>query len=257
MQFYLFNENSQSKKPPLSAIEISALLEIVAAETNTSDLVVSVYFIRHSRWFGGSAFVRQWLKPDQFRTTRGNWKFTRNFPIPQNLPDRYKLIRLLPTRGANHPVYPLRLNDSYGWEFLNQNFTDHLALLFAHELHHFRRYHLGLHPGEGERSANQWALAHVKQLGFNVVGKKRTHNRPNKTSLNRFFSRIAPDPYLEFRTLTGGNRIYIRYDPHGRYDGTIATVERPLRANSKRLVIRTHDTKVWRWPMEWLQPISV
>jgi hypothetical protein len=60
----------------------------------------------------------------------------------------------------------------YGWQVSCPDFSGHLAYLFAHELHHFRRHHLGMHPGEGEQSACRWALARMIEADFDVTGER-------------------------------------------------------------------------------------
>jgi hypothetical protein len=232
---------------------IQTIFNKIAVGTNTSDLVVSCYFLTRSRWYGGSAFVRNWFQPADFRTGRGKWKFTRLFPQPENLPPRFKLIRILILRDMFTWRFPLKIQDGYDWEFEYRNRESYLALLFAHELHHFRRFHLGLHPGEGEKSANRWALEWVQKLGFPVSGRAIRTPKPKRGfKLRPFFK---SDPYAAFRTLAAGNQVFIRHDPRGKYGRKTAKVIRPIRANSKRISIQTEDNERWRWPMDWLEPM--
>lgn len=253
MQCYIFAHENSLEQARITTTEIRELVEKIASGTDTLDLVVSIYFLKSGRWSGGCAYVRQWFSPKQFRTGRGHWKFTKDFPVPGDLPEKFKLIRLLPTKLNAHE-YPGHLIDGYGWQFHFERLIDRLALLFAHELHHFRRFHLNLHPGEGEQSANRWALKQVQNLGYQVSGKvvikKHIYRKKRKSFLKQIY-----DPYTDFRKLKPGNEVYIRYDPRGRYHGSVAIVERPIRMNSKRIAIRTSDQKKWLWPMEWLQPI--
>lgn len=254
MKCYFWGEDVALNGHSTDIESVEAIFEKIATGTDTRDLVVSCYFLSRSRWYGGSAYVRNWILPNEFSTSRGKWRFTRYFPRPDDLPARFKLIRLLVVQNLLTNHFPLKLKDGYGWEFEYQNEESYLALLFAHELHHFRRYHLGLHPGEGEKSANRWALKHVQQLGFPVSGRVR--KQPGRKRLKpskRFFWH---DQYAEFRTLVAGNQVYIRHDPRGKYSSKIATVLRPIRSNSKRIAIQTDDKKAWLWPMEWLDAIN-
>lgn len=225
-------------------------IEDVACSTDTSDLVVAIYFCSSNALTRGSAFVQSWLDRNAFRTSRGCWSFTRTMAIPDNLPDRYKLIRL--RFDPSIDAYPRSETDRYGWTFKYDTFFDHLALLFAHELHHFRRYHLRMHAGEGEQSANRWALHHVQRLGYCVKGNKRKipdrrHRRPGSAK-----SVLVPDPFSRFRSLQSGDALIVIHDPCSRYTNQPVSVLRPIRSNSKRIVIRTQDGETWRWPMRWL-----
>jgi hypothetical protein len=255
MQCYIFSEPDILNHLDVTAARIKELLHQIAVNSDTTDLVVSTYFLRYSGWYGGTAYVSNWMQRHQFQTRRGKWNFTRKFPLPHDLPDQFKLIRLLPAKGINEIKYPVHLQDIYGWELYYPSFLGHLAFLFAHELHHFRRYHLGLHPAEGEKSANRWALTRVQALGFQVTGRVLPHRQTRKFRLLRILSTVLPDPFAEFRSLTAGQLVYIHYDPRARYVGVIAKVERPARSNARRLAIRTPDAKVWLWPMIWLKPI--
>jgi hypothetical protein len=232
-------------------------------------------------------YCANWLKPQNFTGRRGKWSFTQSYGRPDNLPKEFKLIRML--LRANHS-YPSEERDRYDWEFKYNSFYDHLALLFAHELHHFRRYHLGLHPGEGEKSTNRWALHHVQNLGYKVTGRqipvsqrRRTRKRklPNplelinpldyshkKTGLVSTLAAIfGPTPGLAgkkllrqqnthfetLRNLKPGSELHIVYDPSKKYQNQKARLVRVMQRNSVRMVIETDDGKKWRWPMAWLK----
>lgn len=266
---------------------IQGVLHHVAGETDTRDLVVCVYLSAKSQWTGGIACVRSWQTQKCFTAVRGKWRFIKDFPIPEGMPDRFKLIRL---RLIDNPRrYPLRERDIYDWEHRFHRFEDHLAFLFAHELHHYRRYHLGLHPREGEQSANRWALEKLEELGYLVdsvrIRKKRRQQRfplaafinpfdfvrqqdalshSFKSHLYRIFSqldghkeqKIVRDKLEHFERLRmqdPGTDLRIVYDPEGGYTGQRAELIRPLRRNSYRIVIKTGDGKEWRWPMAWLE----
>ena len=256
MKLYIFSENNILKRTDITETEIKHTLRQISEGTDTRDLVVSLYLIERNSWAGGTAYAKGWMTPESFNTGRGKWKITNRFDTPTDLLPKFKLIRLLPFGFLKS--YPIIQRDGYGWEYRYERFIDHLAMLFAHELHHYRRYHLGLHPGEGEKSANRWALAHVQLLGYRVQGyfvdgdKKESLRRKRK---KRQLWRLHKDPYKAFRVLDVGSKVLIKFDPRNSYQNQIASVERPIRTNSKRMVIRTKDEKTWRWPMIWLQPL--
>ncbi|MBN1349693.1 hypothetical protein JXJ21_09805 [candidate division KSB1 bacterium] len=256
MRIYSFTEQRLIKKLRVNTREVDVTLNRVSESTDTSDLVVSVYLIEAKSWAGGTAYAKTWQHSDTFATHRGHWKITSLFETPADLPSKFKLIRLAPI--CKFKSYPMTQKDSYGWEYRYESFADHLGMLFAHELHHFRRFHLGLHPGGGEKSANQWALTHIQALGFQVKGyfadrEKQKKQRERRQQLRQ--QRLRKDPFRAFRLLEKGAKLLIRYDPGGRYQQQIAVVERPIRPNSRRMVIRTSDNKIWRWPMDWLQTL--
>jgi hypothetical protein len=249
MKIFLFTHPRLSVRGQSRAPDPEAILTRVATSTQTDDLVTALYLFEGRQNTRGTAYVREWLHPGTFTTGRGYWKITRDWPAPHSLPPLYKLIRMC--LNWNPGAYPKKEKDGYGWQFSYASLAGHLALLFAHELHHFRRYHLGLHPGEGEHSANRWALNHVRDLGFQVEGN-RSPKRKRRTRSRIPVSFSAGDPYRHFRSLNAGESLLIRHDPRNRYEGQKARVVRPLRRNARRLVIETPDRRQWRWPVEWL-----
>jgi len=231
--------------------ELLHTLETVAQGTDTEDLVVALYLLPGKHASRGTAFVHQWSTSNTFLASRGRWAFCRRFGAPDGLPERFKLIRM--RLDGNRGAFPRTERDSYHWEFQYRTLSDQLALLFAHELHHYRRHHLHLHLRGGEKAANVWALHHVQGLGFCVQGKPLPVPRKRFSPRRFLFSRLPHlDPYADFRTLEPGNRLIVRRDPGARYQGQSAVLMRPARADSKRLVIQTSDGELWRWPMEWL-----
>ncbi|HNR68899.1 MAG TPA: hypothetical protein PKN24_12710 [bacterium] len=253
-------------------VAVHATLDRVAAGSDTQDLLVAVYLLPRSRWTGGTAWVRSWLTPQSFRPRRGKWRLVSRFPTPPTLPSRFKLIRLLLLDDPGR--YPLQEEDAYGWQHRYATFDDHLAFLFAHELHHYRRYHCGLHPGEGENRANAWAVAHVDKLGYRVqssrlprhkqsAGRKTAGHTVDET-LWAVMSRLFKSPEKNSGRLRDrraelasrlqpGDRVTIRTDPRQRYSGQSATVLRRWRRNAYRIAITTSDGKQWRWPLAWLE----
>jgi hypothetical protein len=241
MKAYLFQRRGWLEKH-LDIDSVRNVLNRVASGTDTEDLVVGVYV---SRMAGnrGTAYARRWMNPSDFTTRRGRWSMTGSWGVPDDLPERFKLIRM---RLGGPSAYPRTETDIYGWEWSYATFGDHLAALFAHELHHYRRFHLGAHPREGEQAANRWALERVSELGFRVRGEKKFRPSPRPRI------RSGHDPYLSFRPLMKGDRLRVTFDPRKRYQGEPAVVIRPIRPQSVRIAIETPDGKTWRWPMNWL-----
>ena len=246
---YYFSDIDWKYHYNIKTNELANVLTQVSSDINTDGLILALYLISKNSPSSGIACVQNWLSQKQFISKRGRWSFTKNFPIPDDLPDRYKLIRL--QFGIRYLKYPLRQQDRYGCELTFETFIDHLAFLFAHELHHFRRFHLGFHPREGENGANKWALQKVRELNFEVGGEKLSSGKKKNFS-KLIQSKLYFDAYKKFRKLERGDRLIIKYDPQGKYQSELVTVLRPIRKNSRRIVIKTNDGKHWRWPMEWI-----
>lgn len=295
MKFYLFTPSGTEKYPEFQRDKIEATLRKVADGTDTKGLVVVLYLTRNSRWTGGTAYVRAWLTPARFKPVRGKWRIFSHFPTPQDLPRRFKLVRM--HLRANTALYPLQEQDQYKWKHRYLSFNDHLAHLFAHELHHYRRFHLGFHPGEGENGANKWALKRVTSLGFKVQSEKLpVEKRKRKKKVIDFSAVLNPmdfvrmgglkgqinwknvftgiavnassrqkKKYIEkklhhfekLRALASGTKLVVSYDPSEKYTGQNVTIVRTMRRNSVRIVVRTDDGKEWRWPMAWLRQDGV
>jgi hypothetical protein len=253
MKYYCFAGASTFDRAGLSVQGIIRLLENVAVGTDTRDLVVVLYLLPGIHRSRGTAYVRRWMTAREFQTGRGRWGFTRKYPVPRDLPAKFKLIRMRldPAPGT----FPRTERDGYRWLFQYRSFSDQLATLFAHELHHFRRHHLGLHPHQGEHAANQWALQTVRRLGYAVEGKRIPAVKKAEAGILRLFPKIRKwtDPYSRLRGLKIGTRVVIVHDPRGRYRGEVTTLVRSVRSNSKRVVIQTSDGKIWRWPMAWIK----
>ena len=251
MRLYLFPNPYQSDNNS----EDKQILQQVADGTDTSDLVVALYLGPEQFRTRGTAYVHRWITPDKFLPSHGSWKDIRTFGTPSDLPEQFKLIRL--RMNMDRRSYPKKETDIYGWQFHYPDFKTHLAHLFAHELHHFRRYHLGLHPREGEHRANQWAVDHTQKLGYSLEFRRmKKRSRKGPSFKDALIKKIIPDPFHDFRQLDKNDRVRIITDPRATYQGQSARVLRPIRANSRRIVIQTQDGKDWRWPMAWLEPVN-
>lgn len=282
----IFAKEKSISRLRLADHEIKDILEHVSQGTDTRDLVIAFYIAAKSRWTGGTAYVRNWLTPSQFLARHGKWKLPALESAPIEIPQNYKLIRLL--LRDDPEIYPLDECDRYHWQHHYDSYGDHLAFLFAHELHHYRRYHLSMHDREGEHRANRWALNHVRSLGYKVSSQRlpaRRRGRRRKVGLNSVInphdfvikdtvwswpsivkrlalslSQKATQNYIadkvahfeKIRRLPKGSRLLVTFDPSGKYLHQHVTLVRVLRRNSIRTVVRTKDGKVWRWPMAWL-----
>lgn len=252
MIIYYFSDTDWKPKLNFDESTLEQIFSQIADGSNTKDLVIANYLLHRNTWSGGIAYTRNWLIPKQFISHRGRWKFTKYFGVPEDIPDAFKLIRM--QFGIKGLKYPLCQVDRYGWKLTYSSLIDHFAFLFAHELHHYRRFHMGLHEREGENLANKWALERIKQLNFQVEGVKLSPLKKKKKS-SRFLSDKIFDPYKKFRSLTTGDKLLIKYDPKGHYQNKVVCAMRPIRKNSKRVVIETPDGKQWRWPLEWIAKV--
>ena len=242
MHLYIFNDNSENNKIDIRYLKNR--LGKIAQSTESTNLVVALYLKSANNLSFGSAYIKCFT-PDKFTTARGKWKFTKNWPMPEDLPDKYSFIRIcIGYQGR----FPRTETDRYGWKLSFNSVYDKAAFIFAHELHHYRRYHLSLHEGEGEQSANKWALKHLIKSGFLISGRKLPLNkRVKKKRIQTLF-----DPLKKFRYLKAGDSVKIVIDPKKRYTGEKVLVVKSIRSNSKRIVVETSDGRQWRWPMAWL-----
>ncbi len=287
MKFYCFASEKTFSKLQRDQIDLYAVAQRIAQDTDTRDLVVALYLLHKNRSHGGTAYVHDWLTPCHFYARRGKWKIFPTPPLPSDLPPRFKLIRL--SLPSDPTLYPLEQVDSYHWRHRYTSMKDHLAFLFAHELHHYRRFHLHFHPHEGEHSANKWALQRSLECGFSVqslkpiLKKTKSHScsrlsfsqllnpmdfiKHSKQNWSNLLTRIAVNldekareryckeklhHFHRMRTLPVGAKVWISFDPHDKYVKQSAIIVRPLRKHSYRIGIETADGKRWRWPAAWL-----
>lgn len=128
MQVYFFPQRDSWRRIGLSAVQLQAILERIAAGSETAELVVAVHLLHRTAWSGGTAYVRQWHHPAAFYARRGKWCLRGEWERPADLPPRFKLIRLL--LADDRAVYPLTIVDRYGWQHRFESFGDHLAFFF-------------------------------------------------------------------------------------------------------------------------------
>jgi hypothetical protein len=193
MKVCVFSDKEQISKDCFRQENINATLAVIAETTDTTDLVVAVYLLGDSHTWRG-CLISKWLTPtDYLICSKRSWILTRSFETPQDLPARFKLIRLAFGLSRRYSKSTLFM---YGWKLSFRDFNDHLAYLFAHELHHFRRYHLGLHPREGEQSACRWAVERTKETGFRVEGVRIQNKKRRKTGKPSIRVPIKRNPKL-------------------------------------------------------------
>ena len=94
MKTFLFCNPNFLKRTGVNRKGINDTLNKVAENTDTRDLVVSLYFRPGIHENRGTAYVRSWMTPKKFSTKRGKWAFTSRWDTPLNLPTNYKLIRI-------------------------------------------------------------------------------------------------------------------------------------------------------------------
>lgn len=140
----------------------------IADDTDTSDLVVGVYLLENGKTWQGM-LDRHKRKPQDFTKGGGRWACAREFGVPDGLPEHYALIRLIYGLDVR---YPCERQCRYGWRYEFPRFRDDLAFMAAHELHHFRRHHLGFHPREGEQSAICWGINRMREVGFKMDARR-------------------------------------------------------------------------------------
>ena len=243
MQVHIFSDMAPAR---LAAHDDAPdVMRRLAEGTQTDNLVVAVYLMARRLGWEAHAMIDE-MPRRRFCPSRGRWAFTRRFGRPDDVPERFHIIRMC---FGMRRRYPAKFDDIHGWRLRCADFNAHLAYTFAHELHHHRRYSLGLHPGEGEQGACRWAVAHAKVLGFHLEGKRlaRPKRRPKRST-------VAGTPHFErLRALPEGAPLLILRDNNGsRYIGQTAVKVRALRRNSTRMAVRTPDGREWHWPMQWL-----
>jgi len=212
MRTYIFVEREDQAQSDVIRATARQVLQEVAEETDTSRLVVAVYFLSNSDIWQGE-LTRKPVGQGAFSgSRRRRWSFTKRFPAPGDLPESFALVRIaLGSRWHRKTT----LRDRAGHVMKFGHLRDQLAFLFAHELHHFRRFHLGLHHGEGETSADRWAIQRVTSLGYKIevsstrrrtrikVAKAPTTSRRNAPLMRRIKCEAAKLCPEDLRDLAG------------------------------------------------------
>ena len=241
MQLHVFTSRGVVRRADGVEALVHGVVETLVAKTDTRELVVAAYLLGHKDCWHAEATTRQVTRRVFARGGR-HWRFVERFAVPPGLPRRFHLIRMAFGMRAR---YPMTVHDVYDWELRCERFEDLLAYTFAHELHHFRKYALDLHPREGEQAACRYALTVAPAAGYDVRGRRV------KTPKKRMI-----DPQVErLRALPSGAALVITHDTGCRhYLGQSAVKLHAPRAGRERMAIRTPDDREWYWPMGWLAP---
>ena len=94
MKTYIFTNKDTMLKDCYQAESIQVVLEKIAENTDTTDLVVAIYLLKGARVWRGELF-EEWLKPtDFYHNAKRRMAFIKCFEIPKGLPKRFKLIRV-------------------------------------------------------------------------------------------------------------------------------------------------------------------
>lgn len=270
--------------------ELRRVLETVAQGTDVQSLVVDLYLLSDSGiWRGDCRQPRHRAAPEG---RPGGAQPAAQVPRPGNTVAEPDIRIILGDKWLSGGEITTR----YGMQLKCRGFLDGLAFLFAHELHHYRRHHLGLHPGEGEVSADRWALDRVRQAGLAVEGKRvtvarRKRRQPvdaeaTKTAelldlLGRYVGMSPQEISEQARQMDekkpGGNVAKaLHYEQLRRlpanaplrisrtgstmndamYTGQIVHKIRTPKRGSYRMPVRFTDGRQFYWPMEWLEIVG-
>ena len=206
MKAYVFSDDSALEKVKTTADAIRSLLEQVAEDTDTKDLVVAVYLTNRDKHWRGEAIAELQAR-EEFCTARGWWSCNARFGTPSDLPDKFHIIRL--SFGLRLVRYPRKSWCPEHWAWRWNTFQAHLACLFAHELFHYRRFHLGLDPGAGEVAADRWSLSRMREIGLDVTGQPPRRRKRRRTKPSTYVPTMVPRPALLLRI----KRIAARLSP--------------------------------------------
>lgn len=155
-------------------MRVEGTIRRIAEGTDTSGLVVLVHLSRRTARWGG-VFYSSDVSLEALRKLRGPWREVHGDGVPPGLPSSFPLIEV--SIGAKRASYPLADDNRNGFRIECASFHDHLAYIFAHELHHYRRYKLGMHHREGEKSADKWAVVRARTAGYFVNIQKSPVSR--------------------------------------------------------------------------------
>lgn len=270
--------------------DLRNMLEALAQSTDAQALVVDIYLLANcSIWRGD---CRQPRHAAEREGLAGREQ-------PANEPQRSEDSLAQPDIRiilGDKWLHGGEITTRYGMKLKCRGFLDGLAFLFAHELHHYRRHHLGLHPGEGEVSADRWALDRVQQAGFAVEGQRvavARRKRPQRvdaktTEAARLLNLLEQYVGLSTREICdhakqmdqktpGGNvaralhyeqlrqlpdNALVRVRQTGTrladamYKGQTAHKVRTPRNGAYRMPIRFPDGREFYWPMDWLEIVT-
>jgi len=242
---------------------IRRTLRVIAAGSDTRELTVVVYLLNRKSFWEAHAYTDH-VTPAVFQHTGPSWNFVKRFGPPPGLRPRFRLIRMA---FGMQQTFPRWVTDVYGWKLRCESFLNLLAYTFGHELHHYRRYVLGLHPGQGEQAACRWAIQMANQTGYGLeairvkIDPATVPRCAEALRRKKWISALCvkhKDHFELLRSLPDGAPLIITHDSgKSRHVGMPAFKIRNLKKGSYRMSVRTPDGKEWFWPMQWLLPATL
>lgn len=257
MRVLLYAANQSFERLKTNRNSLKDILHHVAEGTDTESLVVLISLEHSTRRWGG-AFYPGDIPRGRLRRLRGPWRKAHPDGIPPGLPETFRLIEV--HIGSKSSSYPCRDLNRNGFLVSLPSFDAHLAYIFAHELHHYRKHHFGLHPNEGEKGADRWAAARACDLGFEVALEERKQKRRRsflrKRRTVRPSSKAAEAHWAIMRALHAGALVQLtRSDNRKIPAGSLLSFVRPMRG-SYRVLVKSPDGADLCVPMDWLRPVS-
>ena len=166
MKTSLFYDKNVMSDLEITPEQVYGLVDLIAEGLETDDLVVALFMVDYNFRSPRGEYFRSWMKPSSFFMRFGRFNATQRFARPDDLPEKYRLIRI---KASKENFFPFII---YFREYriYFHTFYDYLAWLFAHELYHYLEHKKNEpHDREAEEDAAcLWAYARVKELGFNV-----------------------------------------------------------------------------------------
>jgi hypothetical protein len=256
MRVVMYSDDGALRKVGMDRDRATGLMHRVAADTQTEGLI-AILSLESSRKRWGGAFYPGDVVPARMQRLRGPWRTEHPDGIPPGLPDKFRLIEVhIGTRGAS---YPRTDHNRNGFKLWFSSFDSHLAYIFAHELHHYRKHHLGLHPRQGEKGADRWAAARVCELGMPL---EMTAFKPRRRLFRRR-RKSQPQPTSEqqqlrwerIRALSPGTSIRLtKSDNRAIPPGIQFSFVRPLRGSYRVLVQGPAGADICV-PIDWVEVV--
>ncbi len=237
-------------------MRVEGTVRRIARGTDTRRLLVVVQLNPDTSGWSG-AFYSKDISRHALHRMRGPWKSAHSGGIPPGLPDKFALIEV--SMGCNGISYPRVEYNQNGFRIWLRSFHAHLAYIFAHELHHYRRYKLGLHGREGEKSADKWAVGRACEMGYAVSLKpcrKHDSSRRKRRTVPSRPVKMSEDYWNRIRNLKRWSLVRLMKSDNRKVPaGTILRFLRPLRA-SYRVLVLDHMGFERLVPTEWLRIVE-
>ena len=256
MRVITYASESALRSVSMDRSRVEGVLRRTAETTDTTGLLVLTAVSSQNAGWGGS-FCTQEVTPKRLGRMKGVWRDAHASGIPPGLPDSFRLIEMrIGVRAAKYPRVEYNRN---GFKLWFSDFSCHLAYLFAHELHHFRRYSLGMHPREGEKSADRWAVARTEELGYSIEMtpfKRRKSRRGRARRRPAAPIAMSQEDWDRIKALPSGSSVCLtKSDSRKLPAGSMVEFIRPMRASYRALVrdLRGDERLV---PIEWLRIVE-